>query len=398
MGTLGLMGRVTWAVVVLATCGLAAFFFNHLNVQDYDGSDDLLAQDKTSGVKLSTVGFGKPALRHTLTSFPALPITADSALAAGYKKVKECDDNLGVEYHVGGGPATEDKPVSLFFTKDGKIAGVRVTAFDKDEKMNFAQGRSVKMGYWQPVPSAGGGKKAYSLTVSFRKKDEMCADSTADSDPIGDQLVVNQGLPEGKGSYTIPLTADAAYSRDRPTPGPDNDNLRPGSCMKFMGQHYYKLLDDLDAHGSFIGDEPAFGNLMPVAPMYHTREPKKKIPGRTHTKKINAFFVNLPQCQNDSGPRWDNVPFFCALTAGMYSANFCEDERIDFDTKRWATMHFVFNDKPDEVKCPDESFWNPIDTMLQCPANTPKKNPELFKRNPKSPKPLFGRNQHATKG
>jgi hypothetical protein len=309
---------------------------------------------------------------------------------------------LGVEYHAGGGAATEDKPVSIFFTKDGKIAGVRVTAFDKEANKKFDQGRSFKMGYWQPVPAAAGGKKAYSVTVSFRKKEEMCADSTPGSDPIGDQLVVNQGLAEGKGSYTIPLTSAAAYDSAEPTPGPSNKNMRPGSCMRFMGQHYYQLLDDLDAKGSFVGDDPAYGNIIPVAPMYHVQEPKKAVTvsGRVHTGKINAFFVNFPMCQNDSGDRWDNVPFFCALTAGMFSANFCEDEKIDFDTSRWATMHFVFNEKPSDVGCPDESFWNPIDTHLQCPANTPKKNPELFKRgdHTKAAKPMFGSNLQPTTG
>ena len=91
------------------------------------------------------------------------------------------------------------------------------------------------------------------------------------------------------------------------------------------------------------------------------------------TGDLNAVFVTTPVCQNDSGPRFDNVPILCGLAQGMMCKNWCDTDCYWQDTDWFATVHFIFNH--DQIECANPiSCWDdPMGCMMgrECPANTP---------------------------
>jgi hypothetical protein len=130
-----------------------------------------------------------------------MPITVDAAVAAGWTPMSgtpTCVSGLGVQYVQSVGNNNAEKPLSLYFTDMGQLAGVGVFALG-DSKTNL-----IKNGFWIADGTLEG-KKRYSISVSFRKAEDMCS-GTSSALPFGDQLIVNAN---GIG-YHLPMTSTAA--------------------------------------------------------------------------------------------------------------------------------------------------------------------------------------------
>lgn len=266
-----------------------------------------------------------------------------------------CDPNLGYLWTPTNG-ISQLHPLSLYYTKAGQIAGMRIDVFGA----GAAQGNMINNKYYLPH-----GENRWFLSVSFRPASEMCSDKTS-SEPIGDRLIINQGVID----KSVPLTA-----RDAEALG-----YQPGSCMKSMGQHWFYDLETAPSM-SWVS-----GNLLPVVPMYFA-------PGSPANEgKLNAFFFTSPTIQGphnqgtDTAYTWDNVPLMGALPPAAMCNNFCNGECStnvlwganpwkNSGTEHWATFHVFFNQDPkNQPTCPGFSDWqlNPVNLAMgrTCPKNT----------------------------
>lgn len=98
-----------------------------------------------------------------------------------YKVSGDCNEKLGYLWEPSGG-ITQENPLSLYFTKAGQIAGMRVDIWGSDA----AQGKQISEGYYIAVED-----NHWYLSMSFRKASDMCSTETA-SETVGDRLVINQ--------------------------------------------------------------------------------------------------------------------------------------------------------------------------------------------------------------
>jgi hypothetical protein len=119
---------------------------------------------------------------------------------------------LGIPYSINGakGPS-KSKPMILYYTPFGQVAAISMNVYGEPK---------APSGYWRRADS---GK--YFMSVAFRNVSQVCS-STKLSEPIGNQLVINQ---------------DAAYSVNVPTTVADGitGNWTKGSCFDTMGTHYF---------------------------------------------------------------------------------------------------------------------------------------------------------------
>eukprot|EP00656_Telonema_subtile_P030967 TRINITY_DN3392_c0_g1_i3.p1 TRINITY_DN3392_c0_g1~~TRINITY_DN3392_c0_g1_i3.p1 ORF type:complete len:433 (+),score=92.46 TRINITY_DN3392_c0_g1_i3:36-1334(+) len=282
-----------------------------------------------------------------------------------YQRKGGCDPKLGYLWEPTGG-ASLTKPLSLYYTSGGQIAGLRLDIWGADA----AQGLQIANGYY-----IKDGTDHWHLSMSFRAVSEMCSGATS-SETVGDRLIINQDTI----AKSVPMTSSEALAA----------NFMPGSCMTSMGQHHFYDLSVAPGN-SWIS-----GNLLPIVPMYHAA-------GSPHAGKINAFFFASPTCQgpNNKGSStaysWDNVPDIigCALPPSAMCENFCaKDCSTDSvfganpwkssGTKHWGTFHIFFNSDPKhQPTCPGYSALKNVFNIgaipfgRTCPANTQTPNTNL---------------------
>lgn len=271
---------------------------------------------------VTSIGNG---LWHTFGFEMVLPVNVTEAESQGWAKMSDCDADQGILYAYSSAGATTTKPLELFFTAGGQVAGARVTIFGSSDTSsigNAAQPQLIKKGYWIPV---SGEDKTWYMSVSFRDSEAMCSGELY-SDMIGDRIVINQGSL----NHNVPLTA-----RDAEAAG-----YAPGSCMKTMGQHW--MLDLELGNGELSWVE---GNLQPVVPMYYP----PNIDGTIH-----AIFFTTPVAQPGSAlfghGDWETP----ALTASLMCQNFCASD-CHWTTWFWSTMHIYFNSNWKIAQCPGGS-------------------------------------------
>eukprot|EP01031_Cornospumella_fuschlensis_P030228 gene30228-36531_t len=263
---------------------------------------------------LSDIG---DSLWKTFVHTRELPTTVEGAKDAGFKQVAPCNANLGILYAQDSSGATEDHPLSLYFTSGGQIAGVQATVFGSSDFGNSAPDQLVTLGYWKPQAD----NTSWAASVSFRSPDMMCS-GAKDSLVVGDRAVVNQ---DGV-ALALPLSEDQAVA----------NKYDYGSCMKDMGHHYF--LDLKTAPQTSWVEE----NLMPVVPMFNPS-----------TKKLHAFFFATPVKQKGSNDLlfakhdWE-AP---ALSPSNMCQNWCDDS-CTWKTSAWSTMHIYLSSAWKGLKCP----------------------------------------------
>ena len=262
-----------------------------------------------------------------------------------------CDPNRGIRVAKIGGletdqdgnpfvKSTPENPLSVFYTKSGLISGLHVTIFHKagdgakGNRLDDVYRELVAKGWYKKSATNAGpdGEDAYVASVSFRAPESMCDPSFQSKNVLGDRLVINQGTEGPGGSVKVPLTLKEAM----------DEGYQPGSCMRTMGQHYFKW-----ANG--YGYE--LGNIQPVIPMYYppytTSDPNFD-PSKS-TLAVFFFFAPSPQGQND----WESVP----LGSSAMCQNWC-DEKCDLTPDigakgKISTMHIYLNSRWDTRHCDD---------------------------------------------
>lgn len=259
-----------------------------------------------------TLGTG---LWRTYTSFIPLPTTSLQAIAQGWahEDAIECSPRLGIPYaqNVDGRPSS-DKPVVLYFTPQGQIAGLGILAYGK------FYGPVVDLGYWVST----GNDEEWFISTTFRDPDQVCSANFTSSDLIGDRVLVNADSL----SFVIPMNQTSAVA----------ENFETGSCFESMGTHSF--LDVVGKNGTMTWKS---SNLMPVVPMYD----------RNQQFNLNAIFFTTPFQRQVSipflkGNEWEPV----TLVNTLMCKNFCDENCGWDDTHLWATAHFYFSD-PSQVTC-----------------------------------------------
>jgi len=176
-------------------------------------------------------------LYRTFLTYAALPLAMDDAIDAGWTNSTGCDPNLGIPFvEVSYGPVAH-YPITLYFTASGQVTGLGVTHFGEPIE-------SLIKNYWQP--SADGN---YFMSATFRPASfGICDSSNVDENPLGTQVVINQG----SSNIAIPLTEVDATKAE----------YTEGGSLHTMGTHWsYDLASHPDM--SWIA-----ANLQPVVPMY----------------------------------------------------------------------------------------------------------------------------------
>lgn len=259
----------------------------------------------------------------------ALPTTSQQAAADGWVAKSSCDKNLGILYARDDKSPSEEHPLGLYFTSDGKLAGAQVTIYGSNKEVgNAAPDALVEKGFW----IADAADKQWHIDVSFRASSEMCGVSS--SEILGDRIVINQGTLD----YSYPLVAGDARS----------NSWTEGSCINKMGQHHFY---DFNSAPEMSWDSSA---LLPVIAMYD--------PPFDPSGKLNAFFFTTPVAQPGSSvwniasgkEDWESP----ALTPTLMCENWCDDECTWKSS--WATMHLFLHKDYADVKCPGVSKFDPV--------------------------------------
>lgn len=249
---------------------------------------------------------------------PELPMDRDTAKAGGWviDANPKCDSALGIKYNMGGDAPSQAHPLSIFFTAAGQIAGVGTRLYDRQsgDGVSFSDlGRLVEDGWYKPA-AIPNGMGAHDISISFRAPGVMCSPIIA-PETVGDRAVVNQDSL----AFAMPLTIQEAT----------DGGFQEGSCMKTMGQHFFKNLDGGDLFG-----HPAA--LLPVVPMYYP-------PADPSGKLVTIFFASAVQ---QPGSAFSNFPGDSdwevpALDTTKMCKNFCDEACYWEDS--WSTMHIYLN-------------------------------------------------------
>eukprot|EP01092_Planopodium_desertum_P008742 TRINITY_DN371_c0_g1_i1.p1 TRINITY_DN371_c0_g1~~TRINITY_DN371_c0_g1_i1.p1 ORF type:complete len:288 (+),score=57.19 TRINITY_DN371_c0_g1_i1:40-903(+) len=254
--------------------------------------------------QITNLSLGDRLLRD-YTVYDALPINTTAAIASGWQlSDSTCDPNLGLAYTYSGAYASQDYPLTLYFTSAGQIAGMGINIYGA-VKQNL-----IDKGFFQPIDT-----NIYFMSVSFRNTTEMCSTSRS-VNALGDRLIVNADTI----SYQLPvLESDAA-----------NLNWTKGACFYSMGYHYFY---DLQSAPEMSWEA---ANLLPIVLMYN-----KGI--------INAVFFASSTVQQGilSAHWWDSI----ALPDFLMCDNWCDSNCTWNDTNFWSTFHLYFRDYTQAV-CP----------------------------------------------
>lgn len=259
--------------------------------------------------------------------FAPLPTNSSVAMAEGWDPHKNtstgrplCYPKLGIRFsqrfkknHPTSGP-TMAKPISLYFTPAGQLAGVGTVAYGKFD----AAGAAVAQGYWKPVDD--GTPDKWRIDVTFRGADAVCAEGLSPG-LLGDRAVINADTI----ARALPMRQQDAIAQQYET----------GSCFASMGTHSF-----MDLKGPGGNMTWGIDNLMPVVAMYD----------RNADWRLNAVFFATPFVQQSAWPpssnQWEPIP----LPNIAMCANFCDPKCGWKDTSFWSTMHIYFSD-PHKVVC-----------------------------------------------
>jgi len=242
------------------------------------------------------------SLSRTFKLFVDLPMQMQDAIDAGWTNYSTCQPSLGIPFtEVSNGP-TAGSPVTLYYTAEGQLAGLGVTHFG-------APLPSLK-NYWQPL---GDGSGNAFMSATFRAESfGICDPSSYDDNPIGTQVVINQGTF----NLEIPLNTYQA----------ETDQYTEGACIKEMGTHWSYDLETAPVM-SWQAE-----NFQPVVPMYVNGS-------------LTAFFFTTSQTQTpEPFGEWE-----ITLPSILMCQNWC-GSGCDWDVSWWSTLHF-FLDEPSTNTC-----------------------------------------------
>ena len=124
--------------------------------------------------------------------------------------------------------STPENSLSIYFAKNGQIAGLHVTIYvaPDDDNLPLIWDLKTKGWYKKSKHNQGpNGEEAYTISVSFREGGSLCdASAPLSENKLGDRLVIHNT----KGDVNVPMTLDKALE----------EGYQPGSCMRTMGQHF----------------------------------------------------------------------------------------------------------------------------------------------------------------
>ena len=238
--------------------------------------------------------------------FDDQPLTTTDAVSAGWVRgSSSCDDNLGIAYNYKDSAPTKKRPVSLYYTATGAIAGVGIRVYGS------LPSNLISRGFW--VKQSDG---AYLLTVSFRPTSAMCGTTTSPG-TIGNQLMVNQGTL----NVPIPLTDSAAQA----------GGFTKGGCIDKMGTHWAL---DLESAPKMTWE---VANLMPVIPMYNDGV-------------VSAFFIASDDTQQSLLPPSNRFWDIVVIPRSLMCLNWCDDSCSWKGTLAFSTMHWLLGNY-ESVSC-----------------------------------------------
>jgi len=238
---------------------------------------------------VSSQGIGTSLFR-TYPIYDALPMNVYDAANQGWSNYTWCVPNLGAAWSIPSGGPDELKPITLYFTAGGQISGIGITHYGQPDN-----------DWW--IPTVDG---HFYLSVTFRTSDNMCDSEYKYQEPLGTQVVLNQG---SQPTFTMPLNEEDATSAQ----------MTKGGCIATMGTHW--ALDLATAPNMSWNAS----NLLPVMPMYFQDE-------------ISAILFNTPNIQLGSYPLG---PWEVPLIEELMCYNFCDDS-CSWSNPMWNTMHFFF--------------------------------------------------------
>ena len=251
------------------------------------------------------------------TVYAPLPTNQSAASAEGWHADwQECDPKLGIRFSQGaaGGP-TKDKPISLYFTPGGQLAGVGTIAHGQFDEASAP----VAQGYWKRTNTTD----EWRIDVTFRGGDAVCSENASSPGLLGDRAVINADTV----ARSLPMRQEDAIQ----------EHYATGACFASMGTHSF--FDLVGGGGNMTW---AINNLMPVVPMYD----------RSADWRLNAVFFNAPSVQQSMRPpssnQWEPIP----MDSFKMCMNFCDAECGWNDEEAWSTMHIYFSD-PHAVVCED---------------------------------------------
>jgi len=235
-------------------------------------------------------------LARTFLLFHSLPLNSSAAKSSGWAlATDDCDPDLGYVYQAKGGYSVGN-PILMYYTAAGQLAGVGI--------IHFAAPLPTMTKFWQNMNDSSSGNTTYLMTLHFRAPSVVCS-KTAQSEQIGDRVVINQGSL----NFNVPVTDKAAAAA----------KWAPGNCIPGMGTHWsYDL-------GSAPVLSYKIAQTVPVFPMYNNGA-------------ISAFFVESATFQDiEPVGVWEG-PFIPAL----FCKNLCK--ACAWDSGLTSTLHFLLQD------------------------------------------------------
>jgi len=244
-----------------------------------------------------SLGIGDRLVR-TAAIYTTLPITVSDAISQEWLNYSACDGNLGIPYTDSGyGEPTKRYPVTLYYTGAGQIAGLAMDHFGPP------LGGLEK--FYRPI-----GNETYRISLSFRAGGDLCSSTKKYSEPLGDQIVINQGTLD----LSIPLNETAATSA----------KWSKGACIPEMGTHWsYDLTS-----APVMSWKSA--NLLPVVTMYNEQA----------GGGISSVFVTTPNLQSSEPIGVWEFP----IPSELMCYNWCSDS-CTWDVYFWNTLHFYLDDR-----------------------------------------------------
>jgi len=246
-------------------------------------------------------------LWRTFDIFAENPMTVQNATAAGWSLVQgNCDPDLGIPYgYPSGGDPDKEYPLIIYFTGEGQISGIGMT--------HYGQPAAGLENFW--VAQNDG---TYLMTVSFRPNNGgngLCDMNTVYQEPLGTQLVINQGSL----NYEIPL--NDSYAAEMQWTG-------PGGCIGKMGTHWsYDL-------ATAPNMEWNVSTFLPLVTMYNNGA-------------LSAFFLTTPSLQYPEPLGiWEGP-----IPNSLMCLNWC-DSSCDWNVNLFNTLHF-FVTNPYNNQCPE---------------------------------------------
>ena len=249
------------------------------------------------GGNFTRVPLGDRLLRD-YTVYAPMPITAAAAVGSGWFREGrgECVPGLGVRYSQSRAGSTPAKPLRLYFTPHGQLAGVGVAA-----RLNPRSAPSMQLierGFFQTESIGWDGWFTAGISLTFRPSTDVCANRSLPL-ALGDRIVINAAHGPGQDTSKPALAREIPLTRAEAAAA----GWVAGSCFSGMGTHWYKDLT-ADVMTWYAA------NLLPVVPMYDEQE--------GGAGNINAVFFTTADRQQSLFPlpssnQWEPVALINAL-------------------------------------------------------------------------------------